>query len=582
MFSLSGLRRGIVRRARSVRFARAAVTILSPVALAIAGIVLIMVVTISRRAAADTLSTRAALQSPPRVRLTTIPVVKLPPTTPLTTADAARIKHLIRQLAQIDHPDVVLSAPTYSGTGFAPLPRFKAPDVMCVGDPDDPNHPGASALTELVRLGPRALPFLLEALDDSTPTKTVTRQGMVLMRFLTRMDTNPTNAREEAALATLPRRTLSPFSSDPPFQKTLPRSSRHIRSGDPEPYTLTVGDVCFVILGQIVGRSYAAIEYELGFPGVVVNSPTHDPELARAVRAVWSGPDPARRLLDSLLLDFATRGVLQGDEEDARWSDFGIGSDPQAGAALRLLYYFPRQAVPLVVRRLGELRVYDCAIINGEWRSSADRVRWEKRELANGVSTEEFIDAVAWCHRPAVQASLLSVFQRTDDPDIMIATLPALDREKHGPLVRQKLGGALRRQPPEDRIWTGDGFAILRALRQFGGEKVRPLYREYLNGASGAQRRFTVCAVLQEFTGEWDEEFLWPMLSDKRVNTVFYDHPTTAASEKPRLLMRVCDVAAETIRRHRNDVRFEMVGTEPELDGQIRRMQARLAASSTP
>jgi hypothetical protein len=140
------------------------------------------------------------------------------------------------------------------------------------------------------------------------------------------------------------------------------------------------------------------------------------------------------------------------------------------------------------------------------------------------------------------------------------------------------LGAILRRQPREENGWHRTGYDTLLALRQFGGEKARPLYREYLRG-SRAQRCFSVCEALKETRGEWDQEFLWPMLSDKRPSKG-YSHPVKRNADEPRRTIRVCDAAAEKISLHRKDVKFVMVGTEQELDHQIRQMRKRLTALS--
>jgi hypothetical protein len=85
---------------------------------------------------------------------------------------------------------------------------------------------------------------------------------------------------------------------------------------------------------------------------------------------------------------------------------------------------------------------------------------WEKRELANDVRTVEFVQAVAWCREPEVKAALVSVFQRTGDPDLLLATLPALDQAQW-PLIRERLSAGLRAQPKDEGGWYGDGYHIL-------------------------------------------------------------------------------------------------------------------------
>ena len=89
------------------------------------------------------------------------------------------------------------------------------------------------------------------------------------------------------------------------------------------------------------------------------------------------------------------------------------------------------------------------------------------------------------------------------------------------------------------------------------------------------KRRFAVCAALQVTQGEWDREFLWPMLADKRFDKEEAQQypPGSRERQQPR---RVCDSAARVIAQHRKDVAFKRVGTTLELDRQITQMQLQL------
>ena len=83
-------------------------------------------------------------------------------------APADEIRGQIRALAGIDRPDLGLS-PTMSGSGFLPVPgsrRFLSGRIL-MDHKLDPSIP----LMSLVQAGPDALPALLEALSDATPTK---------------------------------------------------------------------------------------------------------------------------------------------------------------------------------------------------------------------------------------------------------------------------------------------------------------------------------------------------------------------------------------------------------------------------
>jgi hypothetical protein len=276
---------------------------------------------------------------------------ELAPEKPPTGGD---IRKLIASLAEVEAPYVGLSSTMYgrafaaiAGTekidgGVLPVQRFKTPAPMI----------------RLVQLGPQAVPYLLQALDDKTPSK-------------------------------LQVKAIFDFG----LQK------------DRDPYTVKVGDICYVALGQIIGRPYQAVHYvPSGMMGIT--SPVEDKELAKKLRAEWANNDPAEKLRQDLIKDYQTKPVFNGKSLDG-WEE---GSDLQIEGAMRLLYYFPKQGVPLVVARLTALDVAD----PGKQLNA-----WMLREVRNGVRTDEFINAVAWCEHPDVRAALIKIAQRTTDPEIV-------------------------------------------------------------------------------------------------------------------------------------------------------------------
>jgi len=101
-----------------------------------------------------------------------------------------------------------------------------------------------------------------------------------------------------------------------------------------------------------------------------------------------------------------------------------------------------------------------------------------------------------------------------------------------------------------------------------------PLFKEYLRNGN-AQRCFSVCKILRDSSGEWDKELLVPLLSDRRPSNG-YTHAVKPNANEPRLPIRVCDAAAETICAHRKDLTFEIVGLGEDLDQQIHRIQQQL------
>jgi hypothetical protein len=326
----------------------------------------------------------ASRPSAQSVRLGTIPSITLAARASITQEQHERIRGLIAQLATIDHPDFGLSG-TSTRRAFAPLSDQANPEPLTLSD-EQIKPP--KAFCQLVEIGPEAIPFLLEALGDSTPTRLTVQPQIALgdMFFWDDLKRNPVNPLERSL----------PFVdySELPLQDSA------------ETYTVTIGDVCFVAIGQIVGRAYSAVRYiPSGLIGI--SSPTHSKKLRDQVRAVWSSENPVRTLFDSLLADYATEGIYNGWSLDG-WGD---GSRLQVGAAIRLLYYFPDKSVPVIAARL---RSFDV-------RRVTDLDAWGEREVRNGVQTAEFIEAVSWCRAPAIQDALADIAERTDDPEIMQA-----------------------------------------------------------------------------------------------------------------------------------------------------------------
>ncbi|HEY1793323.1 MAG TPA: hypothetical protein VGG34_10430 [Opitutaceae bacterium] len=169
-------------------------------------------------------------------------------------------------------------------------------------------------MAALVSRGVEALPDLLEHLSDSRPTKLVVGQGFMGKWFGSEYD--PRN------------RGQAPSGVDRPFGTSFSDDGFST-------YTLKVGDLCYVAIGQIVGRNLLAVRYQPTLC-LVVNSPVHRPSLAQAARADWSGltKDEHRRQL-------AAEGAIEP-----------------------LLFYYPVQGCATVGRLL-DRDVYDDAGIYG-------------------------------------------------------------------------------------------------------------------------------------------------------------------------------------------------------------------------
>jgi hypothetical protein len=182
-------------------------------------------------------------------------------------------------------------------------------------------------------------------------------------------------------------------------------------------YAVKVGDVCFVAVGQIVGRRYSAVRYQ-PTACIVINSAAEDAALARAVRELWGvrGPDARQALLASLLTDYATRA-----EPDADWDACDVASDVQSRAATRLMYYFPAEAAPMVAQRLDGLDVTQVGPPKGQRSTDAELKAWVGRERRNGVRAESFVKSVAWSRDPVVVAAMDRLRRRATDKDVLDA-----------------------------------------------------------------------------------------------------------------------------------------------------------------
>ena len=469
------------------------------------------------------------------VKLGKIPDLQLAPGVPVAEDQAKKIRELIAGLADLDKPDFGLSA-TLSGANFAPLPGQSQTNALLL---TDHGLQPSENLNTLVTLGPAALPFLLDSLDDKTPTKIVVKHSgeFGIMWHAAELPVNPVNPAEEAVYQA---RAGKPQDEE-----------KHVES-----YTVKIGDVCFVAIGQIVGRGYQAVRYQ-PTACIVLNSPVHDPKLCADVRAIWKAKDSRRKLFDSLLTDFATEGVFNGKSLDGWY----LGSELQCGAALRLLYYFEKEASPLVVGRLDKLDV-------GKDRELDSFMR---RCVANGVRADDFVKAVAWSKSLTVRASLVALFKRAEDVDALLAALPAVEDTE---VIRSSLEPMVATLSGDESGPYGHGYHLLVALGERTPKTAKAVFERYLRDAS-AQRCLTVCLVLRHLKADWDTEVLNQLLTDKR--TWGWTYAVTEGKNEPRLPIRVCDEAAVTLSRNYPKLKFVQVGEHANLDKQIAAIRVHLA-----
>jgi hypothetical protein len=205
---------------------------------------------------------------------------------------------------------------TSSGSGFLPL-GVSVPDTLHL----DQKLPVTShTLRELVSRGAKAVPELIAHLNDARLTKI--------------------NITHESIIGGIH------FSNEYDFNRRTNNSDKGMRGGlFPDPsnntrYTVTVGDLCFVALGQILNRDFEAVRYQpTAF--VIINSPTTSRSLRKVIKEEWGGITPAQHK-ESLVRDF-----LKPDHEYRR-----------IGACLRLGFYYPEAIERLALKQLAEPR-YD-------------------------------------------------------------------------------------------------------------------------------------------------------------------------------------------------------------------------------
>jgi ankyrin repeat protein len=237
---------------------------------------------------------------------------------------AVNIPALIDQLTQVAESDIGYSS-TITGSSFLPLDRQGHFQVgLLFQKPPAPSE----AMREIVKQGAAAVPHLIAHLDDRRKTKIVVGHIASLghdagfggifygneFDYNERTTKTPPLARQEGD---------EEDGLDQLFGRQATQS-----------HTITVGDLCFVALGQIVNRHFNAVRYQ-PTAIIIISSPTNSPALIAAVKQEWGQLTPERHRV-SLIADF-----LKPDSEGRR-----------NGACKRLAYYYPDALEPLAVQFL--------------------------------------------------------------------------------------------------------------------------------------------------------------------------------------------------------------------------------------
>ncbi|MCA9217898.1 MAG: hypothetical protein KDB27_32735 [Planctomycetales bacterium] len=233
---------------------------------------------------------------------------------PLVADD--ELNELIEDLAKVAEPGVGYSG-YFSGSRFLPYGDSEQLGTFVFGGT---YRSESDTLRKIVAKGPGAVPTLLEHLSDARRIAMEPLAGMMWMDFPDEYDFN--------------RRTRT---KPPP---NVNRDMFDSNEKHPDSHAITIGDLCFVAIGQIVNRNYSATRYQ-PTGGLVVNSPTYSKRLRDALVADWSDltAEKHRRLL---IEDF------EKPDHVAR----------RIGAYWRLSFYYPDAVEPLVLRAL-EQPVFD-------------------------------------------------------------------------------------------------------------------------------------------------------------------------------------------------------------------------------
>ncbi len=239
---------------------------------------------------------------------------------------AVNIPALIDKLVEVADSDIGYSA-TVTGKSFLPVDSSAQVEMALLSEKP---HIPSETIREIVKQGAAAVPHLIAHLGDQRKTKIIVRHDDGMGTFYgDEFDYNIRTTKPPA----LPARQEDEKEEDKEEEDGLTKLFGPVAN---DPHTITVGDLCFVALGQIVNRRFNAVRYQpTGF--TILSSPTHSPALLAAVKQEWGKLTPERHRA-SLIADF-----LKPDSEARR-----------KGACTRLAYYYPDALEALVVPFLAQ------------------------------------------------------------------------------------------------------------------------------------------------------------------------------------------------------------------------------------
>jgi hypothetical protein len=224
-------------------------------------------------------------------------------------AKNATTEELIDSLCDLDSIAVGLH-PTAFSTGFLAGDDDPAFSGGVLGSQAPQPNP---AMKRLVQLGVDAIPALVAHISDKRPTRLKVGSQFPIMAKWFDEEYDP----------------RSRVNSDNPEGDQGRGVNGTVERSFDEDYVVKVGDVCYVLIGQIVNRNLLAVRYQ---PSgcMVVNSPIESPILGERIARDW-GTLTMRDHVESLTADL--------ESSDSAWG--GVS------AFLRLRYYYPNELASL-------------------------------------------------------------------------------------------------------------------------------------------------------------------------------------------------------------------------------------------
>jgi len=381
------------------------------------------------------------------------------------------------------------------------------------------------AAWRLIELGPKALPALLAAVDDATPI--ADSSNSVFSGIVSEDDSRPMSWRgvsgREIAI----------------IQELVPKPEKLSPWGDASKQ-ICRGDLCYAILGEIVGRNYRVWDrlhqvHEVG-------SPVHNPQVAAAVRRIWSSDYPATTLFDSLVGD----GVRDAVEKPDVWNSPRCAG---AQALARLAFNFPEETTSFFVKAI---KASDPRL-EGVWAALVSRAN------------------------PTVMPALVRRLHETDDPNTLASLLGPSLVTAAPDIMAQRIAAAARTAPPEYGA-PGHERLLRRALVVMPAS-APPAFLAVLDQRSAVARMAALSALYHaKVPPEWTATMLVALLDDPS------DVPAMYGASGAARQMRVKDLAAIVITKAVRGTSFDP-GAEPtDRDEQINALRAvldRIASGAT-